>query len=712
MRKRFYKFSLIAFYLCLLQATPSAAQQDTIKSIEEKFVNSTISHLPEKIYVHTDKELYLAGEIIWFKLYTVDGFFNRPSHLSKVAYVELVDAGNKPVMQAKISLKSNEDNGSFQLPFSVANGNYSLRAYTRWMKDDPAAFFIKQVTIINPLKDPVTDSVENTPNYFIDFFPEGGDLVKNMKSKLAFKVTDKFGKGMAGTGYVLNELNDTAVIFKPLKFGIGTFPFTPVENHTYHAVFRLDDGTIIKNKIPDARESGYTTSLYDAPGSQIKISVHASNPEHQIIYLLTTAHHLVSTSQEINVKNGVGEIYIQKKLLKEHVTQFTLFDNRQQPVCERLYYMQPSQGSPVIIKTNAADYGRRQKVNVNVVTNKKTVDSLDMSMAVIKLDSPAFFNQPNIEQYLSLTSELKGHIEAPEFYFSDDALVKEATDNLMLTHGWRRFSNKNQSTESNNPFASQPFPEYNGHIITCRIIDKNTNLPAPNIQTFLSVPANEYNFYTADSDSAGIVRFDTKNLYGHQQLVFQIQSTNPDFYRIEVLNPFIEKSPAPASSFALPLQNELLENNSIAMQVQNIYNGDTLKTFAAPALKDTLPFFGKAGYTYLLDNYKRFTSMEEVLREYVTPINVVQRNGKLHMRIVNNLMGQVNQDDLLILLDGLPLSESSKIFSYDPLLVKKLEIIPREYNIGNRSYNGVASFTTYKGDYHGFSQELYHIAVD
>jgi hypothetical protein len=119
MRKRFYKFSLIAFYLCLLQATPSAAQQDTIKSIEEKFVNSTISHLPEKIYVHTDKELYLAGEIIWFKLYTVDGFFNRPSHLSKVAYVELVDAGNKPVMQAKISLKSNEDNGSFHWPMAI-----------------------------------------------------------------------------------------------------------------------------------------------------------------------------------------------------------------------------------------------------------------------------------------------------------------------------------------------------------------------------------------------------------------------------------------------------------------------------------------------------------------------------------------------------------------------------------------------------------------
>ena len=104
--------------------------------------------------------------------------------------------------------------------------------------------------------------------------------------------------------------------------------------------------------------------------------------------------------------------------------------------------------------------------------------------------------------------------------------------------------------------------------------------------------------------------------------------------------------------------------------------------------------------------------MEEVLREYVTPINVVLRNGKLHMSVYDELMRTVYTDDILVLLDGVPLMDYQKIFSYDPLKVKKLEVIPRRYMLGGINYKGIASFETYQGKFDGFELTPGLISVD
>ncbi len=129
----------------------------------------------EKMYVHTDKNFYLAGELLWFKIYNVDGAQYQPADLSKIAYVEILDKDNKPVMQAKIALSNGKGNGSFYLPVSVNSGNYKLRAYTNWMKNFTAAsYFEKPLTIVNTLKTLATPAVEhdNSNNTTLHFFPE------------------------------------------------------------------------------------------------------------------------------------------------------------------------------------------------------------------------------------------------------------------------------------------------------------------------------------------------------------------------------------------------------------------------------------------------------------------------------------------------------------------------------------------------------------
>src|SRR6185369_11103878 len=136
-------------------------------------------------------------------------------------------------------------NGSFYLPSSINSGNYVIRAYTNWMKNfDPDFYFEKNVTIVNSLKTLGTRS-DTAVAYQVRFFPEGGNLVRNIESKVAFRVTNQFAKGINFSGMLITENNDTVLSFRPGKFGMGNFTFTPSGNHTYKAVIIPENGQSI-----------------------------------------------------------------------------------------------------------------------------------------------------------------------------------------------------------------------------------------------------------------------------------------------------------------------------------------------------------------------------------------------------------------------------------------------------------------------------------
>ncbi|RYD85104.1 MAG: hypothetical protein EOP54_31635, partial [Sphingobacteriales bacterium] len=114
--------------LCITLLSLTSQGQD-LQQLQQNFNQHSQKTLQEKIFVHTDKSTYLAGEIIWFKIYCVDGTYNKPLDVSKVAYVEVLENGQISVLQAKISLRNGMGSGSLILPVSLNNGNYKLRAY-------------------------------------------------------------------------------------------------------------------------------------------------------------------------------------------------------------------------------------------------------------------------------------------------------------------------------------------------------------------------------------------------------------------------------------------------------------------------------------------------------------------------------------------------------------------------------------------------------
>ena len=163
--------------------------------------------------MHSDKNFYLSGEICWFKLYYVDASFHKPLDMSKLAYVELLNDKNKPVLQAKIALQEGFGDGSFQLPIDLASGKYRLRSYTNWMKNFSANYFFeKEITIVNPRLFTGKDSLE-TKNHIQDEFVSRGRKSRHtvIQSKIAFSVTDQNNRGISCEGFIIDDRNDTLV---------------------------------------------------------------------------------------------------------------------------------------------------------------------------------------------------------------------------------------------------------------------------------------------------------------------------------------------------------------------------------------------------------------------------------------------------------------------------------------------------------------------
>lgn len=134
----------------------------------------------EEIVLSTDRDLYIAGEQVHFKLYTLDAVSGKPVHYSDIVYLELLDRQYSPLIRKKFTIRGGESNGTFTLPMEFISDNYSLRAYTSWMKNVGAAGYAHQsITVINPFTEipPGAIHTEDNERYNIITMPEhDGDL--------------------------------------------------------------------------------------------------------------------------------------------------------------------------------------------------------------------------------------------------------------------------------------------------------------------------------------------------------------------------------------------------------------------------------------------------------------------------------------------------------------------------------------------------------
>lgn len=639
----------------------------------------------EKIFLHTSKEHYLSGELLWFKVYAVDASTLLPSDLSKVAYIDVLNQENQSILQAKVAVQNGSGNGYFTIPFTLKTGSYKIRAYTNWMKNFGADYFFeKPLTLINSLVG--TENLLNQKaSQDIQFFPEGGDLVEGLMATVGFKAIDQNGKGIAVNGIIINQKNDTVTRFQTFKFGMGKFTFTPLANDTYKAIVYTNTNEVLTKALPIVKKQGSMLSLKAELNDLLSLNI-TTNTGAKKMYLLAHNGKKVSFAEEINILNGKANSQINKLKLPEGISHFTLFNENGSAVAERLYFKKPSKQLILAVEGNLTSYKTRSPVSIMIDATNENQQGVEAetSISVRRLDSLQGIDQSDILSYFWLSSELKGTIESPRYYFLDNKESDIALDHLLLTQGWRRINSK--ETRANLTFL----PELDGHIITGKI---KSDKPNPFI--YLTIPTAIQQFYNTIADSTGNFIVNTKDFYGLNEIIIQTNLNKDTTAKITINSSFSEDyTPANLPNFMLKSSAlSDLQNHSINMQVQQLYASNISKVFR-PLNVDTTRFYGLPYKSYKLDNYTRFDLMEDVLREYVTEVFVSKSQKHFQLKVLSSK--EFLGGEPLVLLDGAPYFDMDKVMEINPKKIKQLDVIRDSYIYGPSMFNGILNFVSYK----------------
>jgi hypothetical protein len=687
------------------------AQHETLNGIIEKMQNHQQNTLQEKVFVHFDRPWYVSGETMWLTVYAMDGYFHQSLNLSKVVYVEILDRQQQPILQAKISLDDGKGHGSLLIPASFDTDHYTIRAYTQWMKNFSADFYFHQtIPIVNVFQRLVEKNTNATNPIDAQFFPEGGHLVEGIESKVAFRVIDSSGKGISFTGYLLNSKADTLIRFNPLKFGIGHFLFTPLAREDYRVVLKEKNGKITSTQFPAIQPIGYTISVTDLDQNQLKVTINSRGiNESSPVFLIGHNRQMVKSATASNLQNGTSTFLVNKKDLGEGIIHFTLFNQEQQPVCERLYFNRSASTASLQLTADKLVYEPRSKITLQTKLINIPSPLAYASLSIYKLDTLSQIQPVDIKSYVWLTSELKGTIESPAWYFSKSVDADVAMDNLMLTHGWSKFN----WTEVMQPQSKviRFIPEYRGHIIHAKITDMNSPSSLSGIPAYLSFSDKKVQPYFAHSDSNGRIIFETTHLTGQRKLVAQLTGSQPNQH-ISIESPFSDE----VATIYLPFLklterwSEVLTQRSISMQSEDVFHEARVKTTFQSI--DSSAFYGNASEQYKLDDYTRFPLLEEVMREYVKGVRVRKKENKTILRVLDARRMTIFENDPLILLDGVPVFNIDKLMEVDPLKIKSIEVMTSRYYLGEFNFEGIISLKTYASDLGGFQLEPNTLVLD
>ena len=580
LKKILLSLSLCCFFTTLYS---QSAIPDSLASL---FYHQLIAFPQEKIYLHTDKPYYLSGEKIWFRAYLTDAVTHVPVLASRYVYIELINPVDSVVTRVKIGKNEEAYYGHLVIPDDAPQGDYSLRAYTMFMRSqDEHFFFTKSIHIGDPqaraididtdfffetdrrvhatfrfanvqtnapilpesakvsvnegrpmnlyvdadgtatvnfnlpassrqrvmLLETVVNNISYrrfitipTPDHDFDlsFYPEGGSLMLGTISKVAFKAIKSNGQPTDITGMVYEKSGVEIGEIRSDYLGMGSFTLLPQKGKSYYVICQNEKGASKRFEIPAAVGDGYALSVSQARGNvYVSVLKPAENAQNKELYLLVHTRGLVQFMDSWDYERGM--VVLPKEIFPSGVSHFVLFDANLIPVSERLVFVHNEDQAQVVYEPDKKDYAKRILVKNSVTVTNSYGEPLEGNFSVsvtsdreVTQDSTA-----NILTQLLLTSDLRGHIQNPAYYFQNTPKSASALDLLMRTQGWRRY---NITEVAQGRFTQPTSPLETGTEISGTVKGVLTGRPMENVDvTVVSTSLTRHYFNSTQTDRDG-----------------------------------------------------------------------------------------------------------------------------------------------------------------------------------------------------------------
>ena len=500
------------------------AQRAVPDSLSSLFYNQLDIFPQEKIYVHTDKPYYLSGEKIWFRAYLVNAITHNAVAGSRYVYVELINPLDSVVTRVKIREDEEVYHGYLPIPDNVPEGDYTLRAYTTFMRSQDVGFFFTKTLHIG---DPQARTIDIKTDFFfesdrmvhatfkftqvaasepyvppsakvsvnsgrpmslkvegngtatvnfnlpaasrqrtlllevtadrrpyrqfitvpipdddfdVSFYPEGGSLMMGTPSKVTFKAMKSNGQSTDISGVIYSPSGEEVRTLQTDHMGMGSFSVIIPQGETYYAVCENAEGASKRFDLPAALDYGYALAVKQIRDNiYVSVLKPAASMQNNELYLLAHTRGMIHLIDRWDDQKS--SVAFPKELFPSGVLYFVLFDNNLTPVSERLVFVNNDDQAQVMYMSDAKDYVRRTLVKNSVTITGPDDQPLsgNFSVAVTSDREVQPDSTSNILTQLLLTSDLRGHIENPAYYFQHTPASAWALDLLMCTQGWRRY---------------------------------------------------------------------------------------------------------------------------------------------------------------------------------------------------------------------------------------------------------------------------------
>ena len=468
------RHTLIVAWLLAVTTTASAQFtpfQALLSYLQNTYQFSQICQ-QEKVYLHFDNTAYFQGDVIWFSAYVVNASTHTPAQ-SKVLYVELLSPNGVVLRQLKLKVENGHASGSLPLVdvsteearalrgvMALPSGFYEVRAYTRTMLNfNDAGVFSRVFPVYEaPEKegnydDPIMRQWDNPYDVqrpkaekekvlSVTFYPEGGNLVMGTSNRIAFKAIGANGQGVQVSG-IIDQEDQAPITLTTLHDGMGQFTLMPTKKH--HTAEFIYEGKNYTFRLPEPTDKAYTLMADNLRPGQIRgrLTGYANCPD-ELLGMMLIYRGTVSHFDTLSIRKGSAAFIIPKEKLRTGVHQLTLFNAKGNILAQRhLFINNGIEAGSIAVTTTATQYEPFAPVTMQVQTTAPdgTPMSTTLSLSVRDHKDLGTAYADNIYTNMLLSSELKGYIHNPEYYFeSNDTEHTRALDLLMMTQGWTRYN--------------------------------------------------------------------------------------------------------------------------------------------------------------------------------------------------------------------------------------------------------------------------------
>ena len=475
MKKRHFTLIMMLIFFSIQFFAQNDEYKDTPFAQYMERLSAFGQRIPqEKVFVHMDNTCYFLGDTIWFSAYTRETATGKPSTISKVLYVELLNNDGYLVERKLIELNKGRGDGFFALNKNIQySGFHELRAYTRWQlnwgefehKHSLAAekWFVDKELERKYYRDyeklysrvfPVYDKPKETgtlnrdmtlrrlQRYFakdmdkreptLTLYPEGGNLVEGIPNRIAFEAVWDDGEWLEG--WLHHGTDSVPAVHR----GRGIFTLTPQKGMESEVTFITAKGEKVKAKLPEAKKEGATLQV-NAEENGVNIEVRLTEGIRPDSMAMTVMHEgKVKAFYAMDGKEK--SVRLDAEAMEAGVHQATVFDTQGRVYADRLFFVRKAEKEKPTLTVSAPKDECKPYEKIDLEINGAEGNT-PISLAVRdNYSSDALFDNGNIMTEMLLSSEIKGFVPEPGWYFEkDDDEHRQALDLLMMTQGWRRF---------------------------------------------------------------------------------------------------------------------------------------------------------------------------------------------------------------------------------------------------------------------------------